>query len=85
MLSLSSSTQKIVSFDLSFTKTIDRIIKLLKDGSWHSIDEVTSKSRILPDEVETIIEFLEDINFVILEDQKLKITDDVKEWLNKPE
>ena len=64
---------------------IDRVLGLLKDGESHPIDGIESKSGLPINKVKIIIEFLADFSFIILDDHKVKITDDVKKWLKKLE
>jgi predicted methyltransferase len=64
---------------------IDRVLGLLKDGEFHPIDEIESKSGLPINKVKMVIDFLADFSFVTLEDQKVKITDGVKKWLKNSE
>jgi len=60
----------------TLSKTLDRILELLKDSEWHLMDELKAKLFFLPDEkLNEIIRFLEEYKFVNFnkEEKKAKI------------
>lgn len=46
------------------------ILELLNDGRWHSLDEVRLKTELKENEVQQIVEFLKEYNFIILKGTK---------------
>jgi len=46
------------------------ILELLNDGKWHSLDEVGRKMELKENEVQQIIEFLKEYNFIILKETR---------------
>ena len=46
------------------------ILELLNDGKWHSLDEVRLKTELKENEVQQIVEFLKEYNFIILKGTK---------------
>ncbi len=56
-------------------KTFDKILEQLDDAEWHSIDEISEKIILPPDELKRLIIFLQTEDFVRKKDEKLKITE----------
>ncbi len=66
---------------LMIMKIIDKILELICDTQWHSIDEIR-KSILLPsDELNEVICFLEKQGFINKEKEKINITDLGKKFL----
>ena len=51
---------------------IDEILELLKDGKWHSMNEVMEKSRLSEFKAETVMSFLAEYNFIQLDRERKK-------------
>jgi len=63
----------------------ETILKLLENGKWHYLKDVTVKSRIDQSNVKTVTKFLEKYNFVKLNEaeQKIKIEPSTNRFLKK--
>jgi hypothetical protein len=46
------------------------ILELLNDGKWHSLLEVRRQTKLKENEVQQIIKFLKEYNFIILKETK---------------
>ena len=64
---------------------IDHILVLLKDGSWHKMNEIAKQSRLQQTELDAIVHFLEENEFVYLdkENQKARLTCPALKFLMK--
>ena len=43
------------------------ILELLNDGKWHSVEEIRRKMQLKEHEVQKIVTFLKEYNFILLE------------------
>ncbi len=55
-------------------KSLDRILKQLRDTQWHSLDEIKKNVSLPSQTLNEIIYFLQEQAFINREDEKLKIT-----------
>ncbi|UCE28706.1 MAG: hypothetical protein JSV85_05360 [Candidatus Bathyarchaeota archaeon] len=64
---------------------IDQILVLLKDGSWHKLNEIAKQSRLQQAELDAIVGFLEENEFVCIdkENQKARLTSPALRFLMK--
>jgi hypothetical protein len=64
---------------------MDDILKLLEDGKWHDMKEVTDNSRLHDLKVEMIMNFLSEYDFVELDKkrQKAKLTSSLCKFVRK--
>lgn len=64
---------------------IENVIELLKDGKWHTIKEISQKSKIHEFKIEMITDFLADYSFLELnkEEKKAKLSKMFVEFLKK--
>jgi len=64
---------------------IDKIIELLKDGKWHSIKEISQKSKIHEFKIEILAHFLADYSFLKLnkKEREAKLSEVFAEFLKK--
>ena len=53
---------------------LDRILKQLRDAKWHGIDELKTAIALPPDQLDVMVSFLQDMEFIHKENEKLKIT-----------
>lgn len=65
--------------------SIDKIINLLQDGKWHTIKELSQKSRVHDFKIEMLTDFLADYSFVKLDKKegKAKLSESFAEFLKK--
>ncbi len=52
---------------------LDRILKHLQDVKWHGIDEIKTAIALPPDQLDVMISFLQDMEFICKKNEKLKI------------
>jgi hypothetical protein len=52
---------------------IDEILQLLKDGEWHSTQEIAQKTALPEHKIKTAFEFLSEYNFVQLNENSAKL------------
>ena len=52
---------------------IDDVLWLLKDGNWHNIEEITKNIALTKPKTEMVISFLEEYDFIQLNEQTTKI------------
>ncbi len=64
---------------------IDKVIELLKDGKWHTIKEVSQKSKLHEFKIEILADFLADYSFLELnkKEKKAKLSKAFAEFLKK--
>ncbi len=53
--------------------TIDDILWLLKDGEWHDLKEIAEKAALSKVKAETVVSFLEEYDFVQLNENTKKV------------
>jgi len=65
--------------------TIDEVLELLKNGKWHSLNEVMEKSRLSEFKAETVVNFLAEYNLIQLdrEREKARLTPPTLSFLEK--
>jgi predicted transcriptional regulator len=49
-------------------KPLDKILELVRDSNWHSLDEIGSRVSLSEDKFEKVIAFLEENEFISLDD-----------------
>ena len=52
--------------------TLDEVLYLLKDGKWHNIKEIAEKTELPENKAEAILEFLNDYDFIQLNETNKK-------------
>ncbi len=55
-------------------KSLDRILELLSDFKWCSINEIKIRSSLPSDRLNEALSFLQEQSFISREDEKLRIT-----------
>ena len=63
--------------------TIDEILMLLKDGEWHSTQEIAKKTALPESKVKTAFEFLGEYNFVQLDKNSAKLGTSIMTFLDE--
>jgi DNA-binding IclR family transcriptional regulator len=55
---------------------IDQVVDVLKNGEWHTLEEVINRSKLTESMVERIVKFLVEYDFINLNQnyQKVKVT-----------
>ena len=64
---------------------IDKVVELLKDGKWHTIKEISQKSKLHEFKIEILTDFLADYSFLKLnkKERKAKLSEVFVEFLKK--
>jgi len=52
---------------------IARILELLNDGQWHMLDDVRKKTRLDKDQLQQIVAFLKEYEFIMTKDEEEEI------------
>ncbi len=53
---------------------LDRILKLLQDAQWHTIDEIKNRDSLPSDTLNELLNFLQQQELIDKKDEKLRIT-----------
>ena len=63
----------------------DTIIKILENGKWHNLKDIHEESKIHPSKVQHVTKFLEQYNFVKINEatQKIKLNPPMSKFLKK--
>jgi hypothetical protein len=69
--------------DISTTSKIAKALEHLKDGQWHAIEEIREKMKLNENQVQQIITFLSEYNFVIINqaEKKVKLEETIRRFL----
>ncbi len=61
------------------------ILELLNDGKWHSVEEIRRKIQLKEHEVQKIVMFLKEYNFILLErtEGTIKIEEAARKFLTQ--
>jgi len=54
-------------------RSLEQILRLLKDGQWHNINEIANITGLSPSKMQLIIEFLAKYNFIQLDHKNARI------------
>lgn len=54
---------------------LDKILAIIIDSKWHNFDEVMAGNSFPIDQCKIILGFLEDQGFIVIDADKIKITD----------
>jgi predicted transcriptional regulator len=62
-----------------------KILKLLSDGEWHTVDEIQERIRLTGSKVKRVIEFLKEYNLVIIDEgeHRIRLNDSVRKFLTQ--
>lgn len=55
------------------TEIIARILELLKDGKWHTLQEIQQRTKVDKDQIYRITDFLEKYSFIVADDMEKKV------------
>lgn len=53
-------------------KPLDKILELLQDSQWHSLDEIRTQVSLSEDKLKEIIRFLEEQEFISMDKNKMR-------------
>lgn len=69
--------------DIPTTTKMARILELLSDGEWHTLDEIRKRTELTKRNFTRIIQFLEEYNFVVVDEEegKIKLNENVRKFL----
>lgn len=64
---------------------IARILELLEDGQWHMLGDVQKKTRLNEDQIQQIVAFLKEYQFITTDDakDKIKLQEAVSKFLKR--
>ncbi|MDI6805124.1 MAG: hypothetical protein QMD20_00490 [Candidatus Bathyarchaeia archaeon] len=64
---------------------IAKALEYLKDGRWHTMEEMKEKMRLNEDQIQQIMKFLSAYNFVIInqEEKKVKLEEMIRKFLTQ--
>jgi predicted transcriptional regulator len=64
---------------------IAKILEILNDEQWHTLEEIREKIQLNKSQVQQIIRFLKKYNFIIVDEEKkkIKIEKTVQQFLTK--
>jgi len=67
------------------TEIIAKILELLKDGEWHTLQEIQQRTRVDKDQIYRITEFLKEYSFIVADDvgKKVRLDKIVQKFLTK--
>lgn len=71
--------------DISTTSKIAKALEYLKDGQWHTIEEMREKMRLNQAQIQQIITFLGEYNFITINqaEKKVKIEETIRRFLTQ--
>jgi predicted transcriptional regulator len=58
---------------LTTSSKIAEILELLSDGKWRMLEEIQQKTKVDREQIQQIIEFLKEYDFVVLDETEKKI------------
>jgi hypothetical protein len=58
---------------VSTASKISRILELLNDGQWHMLDDVQKKTKLDKDQLQQIVAFLKEYEFIATKDEKEEV------------
>jgi len=77
--------ETLFSKELQVLQEIEEIVSLIKNGQWHSLEDVTEKTELPEIKTNEILQFLANYNFIDLdrERKKVKVTPSLMEFLKE--
>jgi hypothetical protein len=71
--------------DISTTSKIAKALEHLKDGQWHTMEEVREKMKLNEDQIHQIMTFLSEYNFIIMNqaEKKVKLEETIRRFLTQ--
>ena len=58
---------------MTTSSKIAEILELLSDGKWRMLEEIQQKTKVEREQIQQIIEFLKEYDFVVLDETEKKI------------
>ncbi len=58
---------------MTTSSKIAEILELLSDGKWRMLEEIQQKTKVDREQIQQIIEFLKEYDFVVLDETEKKI------------
>ena len=58
---------------MSLAYLLDQVLAMLKDGRWHSEEEVSKRIQLIPRKTEAVIAFLTRFKFIERDDKRRKV------------
>ena len=64
---------------------ITEILEILKDGKWHSLDEIQTEMHLNRNQIQQVIAFLREYRFVIISEtqKKIRIEEEAKKFMTQ--
>lgn len=71
--------------DISTTSKIEKALEYLKDGKWHTVEELREKMKVNEDQIQQIIAFLSEYNFIIINqaENQVKLEGTIQKFLTQ--
>ena len=71
--------------DTSTVSKVERVLEFLRDGEWHTLEEVEKKLELDEESISKLFAFLREYNFIIVdeEDGKVKLEENVRKFYSK--
>jgi len=71
--------------DTSTTSKIAKVLEYLKDGKWHTVEELREKMEVNENQIQQIIAFLSEYNFIIANqaEKKVKLEEAIQKFLTQ--
>lgn len=71
--------------DASTAAKVERVLEFLRDGKWHTLEEVQKKLELDEEGTGKVFAFLKEYNFIIIDDVngKVKLEENVRKFLLK--
>jgi len=59
--------------DVSTTSKIAKILEILNDAKWHTLEEIQEKTNLNTNQVKQVVKFLKEYNFIAVNEAKKKV------------
>lgn len=65
--------------------TIAKILEMLNDGQWHTLEEIQQKTKITKEQTRQILQFLKEYNFITTDktEEKIRLNKTVQKFLTQ--
>lgn len=77
--------ETLFSKELQALQEIEEIVSIMKNGQWHTLEDVTKKTELPEIKTNEILQFLANYNFIDLdrEHKKVKVTPSLMEFFKE--
>ena len=65
-------------------KTIDELMEMMKNGEWHTLDELGATLQIKEDLLVSVIHILKEFGFIEIDDKRVRLNPSGRELLKLP-